>query len=102
MGYRPLCREIVKDNKYGKILFQLWAWILGKPVLTQAWVNVLRAEEDLLPSQKDHARVLWGMFTGSEPYRSLLRRLIRAETLLPLYRNVRKLKGRVDGPQQRA
>jgi flavin-dependent dehydrogenase len=95
-GYQPLCREIVKDNNYGKILFRLWASMLRVPVLTRAWIDILRAEEGLHQSQKNHARILWGMFTGSEPYRSLFRRLIRAETILPLYRNVRKLKGSVD------
>ncbi len=89
-GYKPLCQEIRNDNRYGRILFRLWAWTLRFPDLMRAWVGILKSEENLQGSQRIHSRILWGMFTGGEPYRDLLRKLFSLESLLPLYHSVRK------------
>jgi flavin-dependent dehydrogenase len=89
-GYKPLCQEIKNDNIYGRIMFRLWAWTLRFPVLMRAWVGILKSEEDLQRPQRVHSRILWGMFTGGEPYRDLFRKLFRIESFIPLYRSVRK------------
>jgi flavin-dependent dehydrogenase len=89
-GYQPLCREISRDNVYGRILFRFWTWVLGMPALSHAWIEVLRAETASRESHDNHARILWGMFTGSETYRELFRRLMQVETLLPLYHSWRR------------
>jgi flavin-dependent dehydrogenase len=89
-GYRPLCKEIVKDNNYGRILFRLWDLTLRFRVLMSVWVGIIRSEEDLPRSQRIHSRILWGMFTGSEPYRQLFRKLFSKGSIIPLYRSVKK------------
>lgn len=88
--YKPLCQEIKNDNIYGRMMFRLWAWTLRFPVLMRAWVGILKSEEDLQRPQRVHSRILWGMFTGGEPYRDLFRKLFRIESFIPLYRSVRK------------
>jgi flavin-dependent dehydrogenase len=88
-GYGSLCREISRDNRYGRILFGFWDRVLKMPDLAQAWIEVIRAEAASQASHEYHARILWGMFTGNEPYRDLFRRVLRVETLLPLYRKWR-------------
>ena len=89
-GYRPLCKEIVKDNNYGRILFRLWDLTLRFRVLMRVWVGIIRSEEDLPRSQRIHSRLLWGMFTGSEPYRQLFRKLFSKGSIIPRYRSVKK------------
>ncbi len=89
-GYRPLCNEIAKDNNYGRILFRLWDLTLRFRVLMRVWVGIIKSEEDLPRSQRIHSRILWGMFTGSEPYRQLYRKLFSKGSIILLYRIVRK------------
>ncbi len=89
-GYRPLCKEIAKDNNYGRILFRLWDLTFRFRVLMRVWIGIIKSEEDLPRSQRIHSRILWGMFTGSEPYRHLFRKLFRLETIIPLYHSVKK------------
>ncbi len=88
-GYEPLCREIGKDNNYGRILFWFWAWTLRFPALMRAWVDVLQSEVELPHPQRIHSLILWGMFTGGEPYRDLFGKLFSKASLVPLYRSVR-------------
>ena len=88
--YRPLCKEIVKDNNYGRILFRLWDLTLRFRFLLRVWVGIIKSEEDMQRSQRIHSRILWGMFTGSEPYRHLFRILFSKGSIIPLFRSVKK------------
>lgn len=69
--YAPFCRRIARDNLYGRLLFLLWHLTLNTPPLLRAWKDCLRTELRLPPPQRLHIRILWGMFTGDEPYRRL-------------------------------
>ena len=89
-GYRPLCKEIEKDNNYGRILFRFWDLTLRFRVLMRLWIGIIKSEEDLSHSQRIHSHILWGMFTGSEPYRHLFRKLFRIGSIISLYRRIRK------------
>lgn len=71
-GYAPYCRRIAADNNYGRMLYRLWQLTLRVPRLLHAWKRTVKMETALPPGQRVHARVLWGMFTGDEPYRDLL------------------------------
>lgn len=93
-GFAPFCEKISKDNGYGRILFQLWALTLRSRLLMNIWLGVIQSEESLPHAQRILSRILWGMFTGSQPYRDLLRSLFRVKTLLPLYQSVRKNLGK--------
>lgn len=71
--YAPYCKGIARDNRYGKILFSFWDFMLNKPHLLNAWVSALQAEMDQSAETQAHIRIVWGMFTGDEPYRDLIR-----------------------------
>jgi len=71
VGYQPVCRRIAADNRYGRWLFRLWSIRQQSPLLLNTWRRAILAEASLPPSAQIHTRVLWGMFTGSEPYRRL-------------------------------
>jgi flavin-dependent dehydrogenase len=88
--YNLLCQKIKNDNNYGRFLFRLWGWTLRLPILVSAWVAIIQSEEELQRSQRIHSRILWGMFTGGEPYRDLFKRLFRLESIIPLYRSYRR------------
>ncbi len=71
--YAPCCRRIARDNLYGRALFRLWHITLHSPLLLRAWMRALRREAALPREERIHERILWGMFTGDEPYRRLFR-----------------------------
>jgi hypothetical protein len=83
-GYAPFCRKVVLDNIYGRWLFALWHYTLQKEMLLSAWMNALRMESDLSPEHRIHLRILWGMFTGDEPYRDLFWLSLSREGLVSL------------------
>ena len=70
-AYAAYCRGIASDNRFGRALFRLWALTLRTPALLDAWLNAIRGEASLPPGRRVHQRVLWGMFTGAERYRTL-------------------------------
>ena len=70
-GYRPTCRQIATDNRYGQLLFRFWSLTRRVPLLLEAWQHALIQEESLPPAQQIHRRVLWGLFTGDESYRQI-------------------------------
>ena len=70
-AYAPFCRTIARDNRYGQMLFRIWSLTLRTPELLHAWIYAIRQESALPPEQRIHQRILWGMFTGEETYRTL-------------------------------
>ncbi len=69
--YAPYCFAIALDNLYGRCLFRMWHATLRISPLLRAWMSTLREEATLAPQERIHERILWGMFTGDEPYRRL-------------------------------
>ncbi len=88
-GYAPLCRRIARDNLFGRCLFFCWSVTLRLPVLLQAWKACLREEQRRPLEQRVHMRVLWGMFTGDEPYRRLFALAFHPRTVFQLVRHIR-------------
>jgi len=70
-GYAPVCRDIVVDNFYGRLLFFLWETTRRIPLLMQAWEKAVAVEISQPHQRQTHIRILWGMFSGDEPYRRL-------------------------------
>jgi hypothetical protein len=70
-GYAPYCRGLALDNRFGQLLFRMWAITLRTPSLLHAWIFAIRQESELPPARRVHQRILWGMFTGEEAYRTL-------------------------------
>ena len=88
-GYAPYCRRIAIDNFYGRLLFRLWAVNMRNPRLLRVWKNAVVCEADLPPDQRVHIRILWGMFTGDEPYRDLFYLTMSPQSLRGLWAGFR-------------
>jgi flavin-dependent dehydrogenase len=84
--YAPHCRRIAFDNLCGRILFRMWQYTLGHPRVLNAWIQAVRSEAKQPPEDQIHARILWGMFTGDEPYARLLRLTLGPRSLLSFLR----------------
>jgi flavin-dependent dehydrogenase len=90
--YAPYCRAVARDNRYGHWLFSLWRLTLRRPRLLAAWRDALVKEKDLPPDRRIHIRILWGMFTGDESYRTLFRLSISPTTVWRLLAAVPKVR----------
>lgn len=70
-AYAAYCRQVARDNLYGRMLFRVWSRVLGSPTLLRAWTGTMRREANQPAERRVHHRILWGMFTGDELYRQL-------------------------------
>ena len=87
--YAPVCKGVEVDNRYGRLLFRLWSMTLRNPNLLRSWRNVIRMESAQPTDQRIHTRILWGMFTGDEPYRDLFWAFLSPAALSGLVRGWR-------------
>lgn len=85
-AFAPACLRIQRDNDFGRLLFGLWAFTRQNPFLRRAWVRALETEADLPPQRRVHTRILWGMFSGDETYRSMFWRLASLPSVLSVSR----------------
>ncbi|UCC99564.1 MAG: hypothetical protein JSW66_06700 [Phycisphaerales bacterium] len=74
--YAPFCQGIDRDNRIGRVLFTLWNRIQGSRRLSQAWLDVLIAETELIAAEQYGRRALWSMFTGDDSYQTIARHLL--------------------------
>jgi len=70
--YAPLCRDIATDNRAGRFLFAFTRVFQHHCSLALPHLRSIAAEQALPPAERRHSRLLWGMFTGTHPYRRLL------------------------------
>jgi flavin-dependent dehydrogenase len=78
--YWPVCRSIEKDNKIGKLVFQIVRQIQNIKISRRAFVRMAQSETEPQNKQKIMSTVLWDMFTGSASYREIF-----MLTLTPLF-----------------
>ncbi len=90
-GYAPTCRAIESDNRFGRLLFSLWARVQRSPRLGRAVLAALATEgagpepvegaspelvEGELPVRSRHWQpALWAILSGDASYRAIARRL---------------------------
>jgi hypothetical protein len=67
----------------------MWSIRQQSPFLLNTWRSAILAEYSLPPAAQIHTRVLWGMFTGSEPYRRLFWLSFSRAALFSLWRGAR-------------
>ncbi|RME85111.1 MAG: hypothetical protein D6775_03700 [Caldilineae bacterium] len=87
-GYGPLCREIAWDNRAGRFLFAFTHIFQHYGWLTLPHLRSIAGEQALPPAERFHSRLLWGMFTGTHPYRKLLAMACRPGLHLRLLRHL--------------
>jgi flavin-dependent dehydrogenase len=85
--YVGLCRRTyVRDNAYGRLLLRAHDMIAGSTVIARAHIEVAREEQGTARGGKSLTEVLWGTFTGSMPYRTILRKAASPRLQLRLAR----------------
>jgi flavin-dependent dehydrogenase len=84
--YHRLCKKRFGfDNRCGKALFAIHNTVARKPRLARA--HLLATELEKINKDREQqvlAASLWSMFTGDEPYRSILKNLLRPSIQLRL------------------
>jgi NADH:ubiquinone reductase (H+-translocating) len=83
--YKPLCRRIDRDNRWGKALF--WLNDKAKNSRTFLWTQhrLIGDEQIANRGPRPFTKAVWGMFTGSYSYRSIARMTLNPTSLLKLF-----------------
>jgi len=69
----PACRNIVNDNRVGKVMFASNV-VMKNSRLTRRAMLRMAQQEQLKPGARPHmSTLLWNMFTGSAPYVEMFR-----------------------------
>ncbi|MGD8237680.1 MAG: hypothetical protein PVH68_03965 [Armatimonadota bacterium] len=69
--YEPACRRrIVRDNAYGRLLFAAHRAVQRRGRLLRAQLRLMGEDS---PAGERLREVVWALFTGAQPYRSILR-----------------------------
>lgn len=87
-AYAPVCKGIAVDNRYGGMLYSITSRLLNYPRVARAFTGAVDAEAGLGYERRFHARLLWGMLTGDEPYADLFRLAFAPRGVLALARQM--------------
>jgi flavin-dependent dehydrogenase len=72
--YWPECHRLAVDNALGRAIFSAVHLIRRLPVSSAAILRMAQAETTMPAAKRRLSGVLWDTFTGSAPYRHILRR----------------------------
>jgi flavin-dependent dehydrogenase len=75
--YMPLYRSMVRDNRYGSVMFGSLHWIKRMSPLVGGVLQMAGQEQTHPGAARDMSIVLWDTFTGSAPYRDIVLRALR-------------------------
>jgi len=84
--YYPVYRNIIIDNKFGKILFAVTDAFKVHKVLNKSMFRVVQKEQVEPSSAKILSSVLWDMFTGNEMYKDIFRRAINIPMFFDMFK----------------
>jgi flavin-dependent dehydrogenase len=85
-NYDPVYKNIVIDNRYGKVLFSVTDLHKKYGILTKGMLRVVRKEQADPAYPKRLSSMLWDMFTGNERYRNVFFRSISLPMVYDLFR----------------
>ncbi len=81
--YRPVVRELRRDQRFGRIVFLLNAVLFQNPVLSRVtYQAILRERRREPPERRSLERVLWRIASGDDSYATILRDMFNPITLL--------------------
>ena len=69
----PACRNIVNDNRIGKVMFASNAIMKNSRFTRRAMLRMARREQAREGAKPHMSSLLWNMFTGSAPYTEMFR-----------------------------
>ena len=88
--YRPVCRQMALDNRYGRLLFRVWGKWQSSSRLMEMMKQIILAEAPLPPQKRVYEKVLWSTFTGDQPYRNIFSSLLSLNAMQSLARGMAK------------
>lgn len=81
--YRPVVRELRRDQRYGRIVFLLNQILFQNPVLSRVtYQAILRERRRERPERRHLERVLWRIASGDDSYAAILGDMFNPLTLL--------------------
>jgi flavin-dependent dehydrogenase len=92
-NYEPVYKNIVIDNRYGRVLFAVTDLHKKYKILTKGMLRVVRKEQADPAYAKRLSSMLWDMFTGNERYRNIFFRSISLPMMYDLCREYVKRSG---------
>ena len=72
---RPIRKMIIRDNYYGRILFQLNDFVTGHNFLSKVLLRMV-VDEEKRRKNTNIRSLLWNMYTGNIPYRAIFMNLL--------------------------
>ncbi len=76
------------DNRWGKMLFEMYERILRRGVLSDIYIGCVQKEgEDASEESARLTRILWGVFAGDQPYREIVQEAFTFSTFYSLAKN---------------
>jgi flavin-dependent dehydrogenase len=91
---RKARRIVVRDNFYGRLLFQLYDMISRHELLAQTYYRVARSDRGDDSTVQLARQILWDAFTGNVPYRTILSRVLNPRLQASLTKTTIGLLGR--------
>jgi hypothetical protein len=76
-NYWPTCRNIVRDNRVGKVMFATNAIMKNSRLTRKAMLRMAQKEQEKANARPHMSSLLWNMFTGSAPYLEMFRGTLR-------------------------
>jgi flavin-dependent dehydrogenase len=95
----PVCQALNTDNKYGRLTFAVTSEIQKRGFARRALLRMTASEQAKKGRSQRMSRVLWDIFTGSEAYRNIIKRMLHPVFLGHLFWNL--IAAAVPGRQRR-
>jgi hypothetical protein len=89
-GYYPVYKRIMRDNRYGSLLYALIGLYRKYGLLTKAMLQVVEKEQGDRRSEKIMSSILWDMFTGNEKYHTVFSKSLKVRMHLDLWEGLLK------------
>jgi flavin-dependent dehydrogenase len=86
-NYYPVCRELQSDNAIGKMVFALTGVIQKSCTLKKGLLNMVVGEQQKESKNRYMSAMLWDTFTGSAPYKDIIRRGLYPKTGISFFKN---------------
>jgi flavin-dependent dehydrogenase len=100
--YWPTCRNIVNDNRVGKVMFATNAIMKNSRLTRKAMLKMAQKEQSKVGAKPHMSSLLWNMFTGSAPYLEMFRGTLHPGFIYNLVLSIFSalLPGRKDTPRK--
>ncbi|MBI3931624.1 MAG: FAD-dependent oxidoreductase [Chloroflexi bacterium] len=80
--YQPFCRNIDRDNRWGRLLFSINDRTKDSRLFLLAQHRLIADEQNDVTGAQPFTKAAWGMFTGSYIYRSIAKMTFRPASLM--------------------